>query len=129
VGFSLAFARDPAAAEAGFAACQQHFPENFWNPAFQAHRNGATGVAGVVMVAENPSDHHVFLSALTGERELLATSSGITVTTPRGTIQVMEPSVYERHFGGAPPDIARGARLAALIVAVRDTARMTQRLE
>jgi catechol 2,3-dioxygenase-like lactoylglutathione lyase family enzyme len=122
VGFSLAFARDPAGAEAGFAACQQHFPENFWNPAFQAHRNGATGVAGVVMVAENPSDHHIFLSALTGERELLATSSGITVQTPRGAIQVMEPSAYERHFGVAPPDLARGARLAALIFAVRDRA-------
>jgi catechol 2,3-dioxygenase-like lactoylglutathione lyase family enzyme len=122
VGFSLAFARDPAGAESGFAACQQHFPENFWNPAFQAHRNGATGVAGVVMVAENPSDHHIFLSALTGERELLATSSGITVQTPRGTIQAMEPSAYERHFGVAPPDLSRGARLAALIFTVRDRA-------
>jgi hypothetical protein len=122
LAFSLAFARDPAGAEAAFAACQHHFPENFWNPAFQQHRNGATGVAGVVMVAENPSDHHIFLSAFTGERELLATSSGVTVTTPRGTIQVMEPSAYERHFGVAPPDISRGARLAALIFAVRDRA-------
>jgi Glyoxalase-like domain len=128
VGFSLAFARDPAGAEAGFAACQQHFPENFWNPAFQAHANGATGIAGVVMVAENPSDHHIFLSALTGERELLATSSGVTVTTPRGTIQVMEPSAYERHFGMAPPDLARGARLAALIIAVQDVSRVAAML-
>src|SRR5215831_3498655 len=34
VGFSLAFARDQRAPEIGFAACQQHFPENVWNPAF-----------------------------------------------------------------------------------------------
>jgi hypothetical protein len=129
VGFSLAFARDPAGAEAGFAACQQHFPENFWNPAFQAHPNGATGVAGVVMVAENPSDHHIFLSAFTGERELLATSSGITVKTPRGTIQMMEPSAYERHFGVPPPDIAKGARIAALIVAVRERSRVAALLD
>src|SRR5690348_10302044 len=122
LAFSLAFARDAAGAEAIFASCQHHFPENFWNPAFQQHRNGATGVAGVVMVAENPSDHHIFLSVLTGERELLATSSGVTVRTPRGTIQVMEPSAYEHHFGVAPPDLARGARLAALILAVRDRA-------
>ena len=129
LAFSLAFARDPAGAEAVFAACQHHFPENFWNPAFQAHRNGVTGVAGVVMVAENPSDHHIFLSAFTGERELLATSSGVTVTTPRGTIQVMEPSAYERHFGVAPPDMSRGARLAALILAVHDRARVAALLE
>src|ERR1700716_2709693 len=87
VGFTLAFARDAAAPGAGFAICQQHFPENFWNPAFQAHANTASGVAGVVLVAENPSDHHLFLSAFAGERELLATSTRITVTTPRGTIQ------------------------------------------
>ena len=129
LAFSLAFARDPAGAEAVFAACQHHFPENFWNPAFQQHRNGATGVAGVVMVAENPTDHHIFLSALTGERELLATSSGVTVTTPRGTIQVMEPSAYERHFGVAPPDLSRGARLGALILAVRDRAQVAALLE
>jgi len=122
VGFSLAFARDAAAPGAGFAVCQQHFPENFWNPAFQAHPNTASGVAGVVLVAENPSDHHIFLSAFAGERELLATSTGITVTTPRGTIQVMDPSAYGRHFGVAAPDIGEGARLAALIVSVRDMA-------
>ncbi len=129
LGFSLAFARDPAGAEAAFASCQQHFPENFWNAAFQAHRNGATGVASVVMVAENPSDHHIFLSAFTGERELLATSSGVTVTTPRGTIQVMEPSAYRRHFGVAPPDFSRGARVAALVVGVRDRAHVAALLE
>jgi hypothetical protein len=122
VGFSLAFARDAAAPHTGFAGCQQHFPENFWNPAFQAHPNTASGVAGVVLVADNPSDHHIFLSAFAGERELLATSTGITVTTPRGTIQMMDPSAYGRHFGVAAPDIAEGARLAALIVSVRDIA-------
>jgi catechol 2,3-dioxygenase-like lactoylglutathione lyase family enzyme len=120
LGFVLAFARDAAAPEAGFAACQHLAPENFWNPAFQAHPNTTTAVASVVLVAENPSDHHIFLSAFAGERELLATSSGVTVATPRGTIQMMEPSAYGSHFGVKPPDIARGARLAALIVAVRD---------
>jgi hypothetical protein len=122
VGFSLAFARDAAAPGAGFAVCQQDFPEIFWNPAFQTHPNTASGVAGVVLVAENPSDHHIFLSAFTGERELLATSTGITVTTPRGTIQVMDPAAYGRHFGVAPPPTGEGARLAALIVSVRDMA-------
>ena len=67
VGFSLAFARDPQAPQIGFAA-QQHFPENFWNPAFQQHANTVSGVAGVVLVAENPSDHHIFLSAMSGTR-------------------------------------------------------------
>ena len=44
--------------------------------------------------------------------------------TPHGTIQVMERSAYERHFGVAPPDLARDARLAALIFAVRERAQV-----
>ncbi len=129
LAFSLAFATDRGAPEVGFATCQHHFPENFWNPSFQAHPNRATAVAGVVMVAENPSDHHIFLSAFTGERELTATSSGVMVTTPRGFIQAMEPSIYASHFGVPAPDIARGARLAALIVSVRDVAQVAAMLK
>lgn len=130
LAFSLVFATDPRAPDIGFVSCQHHHaPENFWNPAFQAHRNGATGVAGVVMVAENPSDHHIFLSAYTGERELLATSSGVTVTTPRGFIQVMEPAIYASQFGVPAPDIAGGARLAALVLNVRDVAAVAAMLD
>jgi hypothetical protein len=130
LAFSLVFAIDARAPDIGFATCQHHHrPEEFWNPAFQRHANGATGVAGVVMVAENPSDHHIFLSAFTGERELLATSSGVTVTTPRGFIQVMEPSTYARQFGVPAPDAAGGARLAALVVTVRDIAAVATMLE
>jgi len=120
VAFSLAHARDPRAPDAAFFVCQQHYPENFWNPAFQDHPNTARAVAAVVLVAENPSDHHVFLSAFTGQRELLATSSGVNLRTPRGVIEVMDPAAYRSHFGVEPPDAAQGARLAAVRLAVRD---------
>ena len=123
VGFSLAFARDAAAPEAGFFTCRQHYPENFWNPVLQQHPNTATSLAGVVLTAENPSDHHIFLSAFAGERELLATSTGVAVTTPRGEIQVMAPAAFASHFGTPAPDIAAGARLAAIRVAAGDLAK------
>jgi hypothetical protein len=114
VAFSLAFARDARAPDCGFAVCQQHFPENFWSPAFQRQANAVTGVGGIVLVADNPSDHHIFLSAFTGERELQSSSSGITLRMPRGDIQVMTPVAYRGHFDAPPPDVTRGARLAAL---------------
>ena len=120
VAFSLAFARDAGAPGVGFAVCQQHFPENFWNPAFQQHANTASGIAGVVLVAENPTDHHIFLSAFTGVRDLHATSSGVSVATPQGDIKVMDPAAFRSHFGTEPPDISQGARLAALQFHVRD---------
>jgi catechol 2,3-dioxygenase-like lactoylglutathione lyase family enzyme len=122
LGFSLAFARDERAPDTCFFTCQQHYPENFWDPAFQAHPNGATGVAAVVLVAENPTDHHIFLSAFSSVRDLLATSTGVTVETPRGAIQAMDPAAFRLHYGVAPPDVAAGARLAAATFTVRHVA-------
>ena len=132
VAFTLSFAVDPKAPDAGFFTCHHHHPENFWNPAFWDHPNGVQAVAGVVLVAENPSDHHIFLSAFVGERELLSSSSGITVKTPHGEIQVMDEAAFRAHFGNAPSRGGEpfgtaspaahggGARLAALRFATRD---------
>jgi hypothetical protein len=120
LAFSLVFARDARAPAIGFAVCQQHFPENFWNPAFQQHANTASGIAGAVLVAENPTDHHIFLSAFTGVRDLHATSNGVSAATPRGKVTVMDPAAYRSHFRTEPPDISQGARLAALQFHVRD---------
>jgi hypothetical protein len=114
VSFALAFAADPKAPDTGFFTCQHRHPENFWNPAFQVHANTASGVVGVVLVAENPSDHHIFLSAFAGEREMLATSAGISLTARRGTIDVLTPHAFREHYGTPPPDTSNGARLAAV---------------
>jgi hypothetical protein len=122
VAFSLAFAADPKAPDVGFFTCQQHYPENFWNPAFQQHANGVTGVTGVVFVAENPADHRVFLKAFAGGSDLQSTSSGITIETPRGEIQVMDPAAFRLHYAAEPPDVSRGMRLAAIRFPVRDMA-------
>jgi hypothetical protein len=122
VAFSLAFAEDKQAPDTGFFTCQQHYPENFWSPAFQKHANSVAGVAGVVFVAENPADHHVFLKAFSGVSDLQSTSSGITIETPRGEIQVMDPAAFRLHYAVAPPDVARGMRLAAMRFAAGDMA-------
>jgi hypothetical protein len=129
VAFSLAFAADRQAPEAGFFTCLHRHPEHFWNPAFQAHANTAAAVAGVVLVAENPSDHHIFLSAFVGERDIHASSTGVTVPTPRGDIQVTDPAAFRIRFGVEPPDVGRGARIAALRIAVRDFGAATRTLQ
>jgi catechol 2,3-dioxygenase-like lactoylglutathione lyase family enzyme len=122
LGFSLAFARDPLAPDTCFFTCQQHYPENFWNPAFQTHANGAGAVGAIVLVAENPSDHHIFLSAFSGVRDLHSTSAGVTIETPRGAIQAMDPAAFRLQFGVEPPGLRGGARLAAAKFVVRDVA-------
>jgi hypothetical protein len=96
---SLAFAADPASPNLRFAACQHHFPENFWDPAFQAHANGAKAVPGAVMVADNPSDHHIFLKAFTGVQDLHSSSIGVRARTENGDIEIMEQVAFRDQFG------------------------------
>jgi Glyoxalase-like domain len=119
VAFSLVFAADEKAPDIGYFTCQQHHPENFWNPAFQQHANGAATIVGIVMVSENPEDHRHFVSAFAGERHINADANGISVTTPRGAIEVMDPSAWHVATGTEPPNLTRGAHLAAIRFAVR----------
>jgi len=120
VGFSLAFAGDPRAPDVHFAVCQQHFPENFWNPAFQKHANGATGITGVVAVAAAPAQHRDFLRSFACTGTAQATEGGYAVDTRRGQIEVVTPAAFTARYGVAVPDVARGLRLAALRFAVAD---------
>jgi hypothetical protein len=122
LAFSLAFARDPASPNLRFAVCQHHFPENFWDPAFQSHANGAGAVPGVAMVAENPADHGVFLKAFTGESNLRSSSTGITARTENGDVEIVPPRSFRDRFGVAPAVKGEGMTLNALRFAVPDIA-------
>jgi len=123
VAFSLAFARDPASPNLGFFVCQQHHPENFWNPDFQRHANGASGIPGVVMVADNPTDHHIFLKGFTGASDLHSSSLGITARTENGDIEIMSPTAFRDQFGVAPVVSGEGMTLNAIRFAVADIGR------
>jgi catechol 2,3-dioxygenase-like lactoylglutathione lyase family enzyme len=114
VGFSLAFAEDKFAPDIHFATCQQHYSENFWNPAFQKHANGAEAVAGVVMVANDPARHLDFLLAFTGVQSARDAGDGFTIDLPRGAIELTRPAAFTHRFGLPAPDAAGGARLVAL---------------
>ena len=121
VAFSLAFARDPASPHAGFFTCLQKTPERIWFPELQRHRNGARGISAAVLVADNPTDHHIFLEAFTGARDVRATSLGLRIETPRGEVLVYDPRAHFDAFGSEAPK-EEGLRLAALVFAVADLA-------
>jgi catechol 2,3-dioxygenase-like lactoylglutathione lyase family enzyme len=116
VGFSLAFARDKAAPLLRFATCQQHYPENFWNPAFQNHANGAQAIRAAMMVADEPEQHRAFASAYTGSTEFYAEPGEVSVTTPRGALSIMTPRRFVAALDGPPP--AAGNHLQAIRFAV-----------
>jgi hypothetical protein len=122
LAFSLAFASDPASPNVRFAVCQHHFPENFWDPAFQIHANGAGAVPGVAMVAENPTDHHIFLKAFTGVQDLHSSSIGIKARTESGDIEIMEEVAFRDQFGVSPAVEGEGMTLNGLRFQVTDIA-------
>ena len=122
LAFSLAFASDPASPNLRFAVCQHHFPENFWDPAFQIHANGAQTVAGVAMVAENPTDHHIFLKAFSGVQDLHSSSIGVKARTENGDIEIMEQVAFRDQFGISPDVDGEGMTLNALRFEVADMA-------
>ena len=129
VGFSLAFAEDRSAPEIHFATCQQHYPENFWNPEFQRHENGATGTAEAIVVSNQPSAHRDMLLAFTGAEESAGTKKAYSIALPRGRITMMTPNRFEAHYGVPAPEAGTGARVAALRFDVADMNAMEARAE
>jgi hypothetical protein len=124
LAFSLAFASDPASPNVRFAVCQHHFPENFWDPAFQTHANGVTAMPGAVMVAENPTDHHIFLKAFTGVSDLHSSSIGIIARTENGDVGIVEPVSFRDQFGISPAVEGEGMTLNAVRFGVAGVAQV-----
>jgi glyoxalase-like protein len=124
LAFSLVFARDQASPDLGFATCQHHFPENFWNLAFQTHANGTRTMPGVALVAGNPTDHHIFLKAFAGESDLHSSSIGIRARTENGDIEIMEPVAFRDQFDVSVDVKGEGMTLNAMRFEVPDLAQV-----
>jgi catechol 2,3-dioxygenase-like lactoylglutathione lyase family enzyme len=126
VAFSLAFADDPAAPECGFFVCQQHEPQNFWNPAFQQHANGASGLAAAILVTDAPEQHRAFLTAFTGGAEIFEGNEDFVLDLPRGRIDVLDFEAASAIYGVAPDPTP--ARFLGFCVAVADLDAVAERL-
>lgn len=121
VAFTLAFAHERTMPDCGFFTCQHHFPHNFWADAMQQHANGATGISRVTIVAENPSDHHVFLSAFAGSREMHANSTGIAMPCGQGLFEIISEETFRFTYGTEPP-AGEGPRFAGFGIAMPSAA-------
>ncbi|BBE71042.1 VOC family protein [Oharaeibacter diazotrophicus] len=114
VAFSLTFTASPEMPEIGFFTCRQHYPENFWNPAFQTHANGCTGVDAVILAAADPAAVAPFLAAFAGgtARE---EDGAVVVETARGRLEVETPAALATRYGAAAlPADAGTPRIVAI---------------
>jgi catechol 2,3-dioxygenase-like lactoylglutathione lyase family enzyme len=127
VAFSLAFAEDRAAPDCGFFVCQQHEPQNFWNPAFQQHENGAQALSAVAFVADDPARHERFFSAYTACASFATAGGGLRFALPRGRIEVMSTQAAAAALGDASMRRAR-PHFAGFAVAVPALSPVEERL-
>lgn len=116
VAFTLAFAAE-ANSEAGFFVCQQHRPENFWNPAFQRHPNGAAEISAVGLSAGQPAAHARFLACFSGAAAEADMDGGLAFGLTGGRMTVL-PS----------RDPAAPLRLTTLTFALPDIPGLIRRL-
>jgi catechol 2,3-dioxygenase-like lactoylglutathione lyase family enzyme len=116
VAFSLAFARDSQAPDAGFFVCQQHLPENFWDRRLQRHANHASNITAVGFTTAAPERHRTFFTAFTGEEKQKRLSGEYRFALNGGRIELL-------HDGQA-----RQPRLTSFTVQVNDLPAMASRL-
>lgn len=117
VGFGLAFAACPEMPQIAFAACHHKTPQHSWNPAYQAHPNGARGLAAVYLVAEAPARHERFLSALTGAAAERAIG-GLRFPCGGQELLVIDPGRLYEMAPATQFDLSDGPQLAGFAVTV-----------
>lgn len=128
VAFTIAFAAAASMPGIGFFTCEQHRPENFWNPVFQDHPNGAVDLTGFTIVAERPEEHAAFLSGFAAQPDLVRNADGIAVALDGGRIVVARPNRTDRDIRGPRPSWP-DPRIATADIRLLDLAALTEQPE
>ncbi len=128
VAFTLAFASLESAPRAGFFVCQQHYPENFWNPAFQAHENGATGLATVALACPDPSRSKGFLTAFTDSISTSPALHDLSFCLGDAHLDVMTPDDAAESYVSVEAELDQPS-FVAFAVRVEDIHAQAKRLD
>jgi hypothetical protein len=128
VAFSVVFADSPFEG-LEFFVCEQHHPENFWNPSFQEHPNAVTGIEAIVMRSANPDAAMDFLLKYSGRPASTPIIGGRGIQTDRGRIEVLTEAGLRALVGNAAPDLDKDPAFAALRFASSDLAATRAALE
>lgn len=118
--FLLAFAADLRSPDFFGFACQRVNPLPSDRGGLLVHDNGATGLARIVLVEENPSDFQYLLETLFDQRDVAAHSFGLSIQSANAMIDVLTPEGFSAHYGQALSLAERGLQGAAVVIGVAD---------
>jgi catechol 2,3-dioxygenase-like lactoylglutathione lyase family enzyme len=128
VAFSLAFLTEPRLPEASFFTCQHRTAGSIWDPDFQDHGNGATGVSETIMTAPDPRALMGFFARLQGHDAVSMRDGQLSVQTARGRIVVLDREGTVDRFGDREA-FSETPRLIGYQVALTDLAGFRARLD
>jgi len=120
VGVRLAYAEEHRSPDSLLFACEHLSADTLWTAENTAHANGSLGVSAVFMSESNPADFQYYLEALTGQRDIRASSSGIEADTGAGIVSIFTPYALRAMLGTDAEHSVRGLRLRGFSVAVSD---------
>ena len=122
--FRNIFSRDSHWPEARYIVIEHQTPDYLWQPRYMQHDNGATDLAAVTFVADDPSLLQPRLDALGAATQ--AHARGLTAHLPgRGVLHVMASGAYAAEYGYLP---AARPGMHAITVRFHDLARALELL-
>lgn len=121
VGFKLTIANYPDLPKVVFFTCDhQHEPKYFYKPQFQSHLNTATGIAEILMVADEPMQLKPHFESLIGAASVHQYDDNLSVEAGRSVITVSRRSDISERFLGAAIGQSSDTRFVGYGVYVRD---------
>ena len=110
----------------GFFVCQQHYPENFWNPAFQRHPNRGDGRLGRrAGGARARSDSRRSWRPSRERRPTEPATHDLSFALPRGHLDVMTPDDAARSLWRRSRRIPGRRACVAFSVRIEDVERQS----
>lgn len=100
--------------------CCHRTPELMRTPAWLEHANGATAVAAVTAIVEDPAAAREALAKVYGADTLQEAPHGFSVILPRGKVHVTTPAGFPTLHIGAPVPKGPLPRWYAIRIAVKD---------
>jgi hypothetical protein len=105
----------------GFFICEHQTPEFVYRPEWAAHPNGARGILGVTVIADQPAKWIPELEKYFGPDSVKREGDGLVVDTGTQPIRYMTPKDYAVRYPGITP-VRAGDHPALLTVRVENLA-------
>jgi hypothetical protein len=97
--------------------CHHLTPDLVWHDPWRRHPNGAVGLQGMLIAAEDPAAYAALFRLMFSEHAVRDTPDGFALAAGLATVEVATPDALAVRLGDAmPPMDGRAAIMAALIV-------------